>query len=147
MDALGATGMCLCTPCKLRCLLSLVSWQEALGLLGLLGWAVAALTPNMWTCFPGGDTLAWLRMQLALTLEGAHLGGSGQHIIPGLFFAFLCISCWPGELLKRRRELLDRRNYKRFMHHMAEEAKQRQKERQEQTAAGNGQACNAIALK
>ncbi len=123
----------------------MVSWQEALGLLCLLGWAVAALTPNMWTCFPGGDTLAWLGMQLALTLEGERLGGSGQHIIAALFYAF-CLSYWPGELLKRRRELLSRRKHKRFMHYMAEEAKERQKERQEQAAAGNGNACNAIAL-
>ncbi len=74
METLDSLGVCLDTSSKLRHLLCLVSWQEALGLLGLLGWAVAALTPNMWTCFPGGDTLAWLRMQLALALAGGRLG-------------------------------------------------------------------------
>ncbi len=123
---------------KLRHLLCLVSWQEALGLLCLLCWAVAALTPNMWTCFPGGDTWAWLRMQLSLALARGHRWWTVLHLIA---VVNLIEGLWrlSSTYMKRRREMLLKRDERRRAHQVAAMARQRQHD----GLAGDGSASQA----
>ncbi len=142
---LRATCNCMCSDCKWYFMLTLVSWQEAVGLLGVLGvlaWAVAPTATSVWMRIWDSDAVTWLRMQLSLALTD-QLWLALQLVVAAT--AIYLLRTLSRDLLQRRRAMLQARDNRRRSNLQAASAHERNPHGREHGGSCRHKACNRSA--